>query len=97
MNTNTKNKKSLGIMLDCSRNAVMKPEEVKKFAKLIADMGYNMLQLYTEDTYEIEDEPYITDIQLDEYLINLDMDSTYQIHASLDPLYVPISSLRYEE
>ena len=50
--------KSLGIMLDCSRNAVMKPEKVKEFAKLIADMGYNMLQLYTEDTYEIKDEPF---------------------------------------
>lgn len=53
-----KNKKTLGIMLDCSRNAVMKPGEVKKFAKLISEMGYNMLQLYTEDTYEIEGEPY---------------------------------------
>ena len=49
---------SLGIMLDCSRNAVMKPEKVKEFAKLIAGMGYNMLQLYTEDTYEIKDEPF---------------------------------------
>ncbi|MBP3664009.1 MAG: beta-N-acetylhexosaminidase, partial [Tyzzerella sp.] len=49
---------SLGIMLDCSRNAVMKPEKVKEFAKLIAGMGYNMLQLYTEDTYEIEGEPF---------------------------------------
>jgi len=45
-------------MLDCSRNAVMKPEKVKEFAKLISDMGYNMLQLYTEDTYEITDEPF---------------------------------------
>jgi len=50
--------KSLGIMLDCSRNAVMKPEKVKEFAKLISDMGYNMLQLYTEDTYEIQGEPF---------------------------------------
>ena len=50
--------KTLGVMLDCSRNAVMKPEKVKEFAKLIADMGYNMLQLYTEDTYEIEGEPF---------------------------------------
>ena len=49
---------TLGIMLDCSRNAVMKPEKVKEFAKIIADMGYNMLQLYTEDTYEIKDEPF---------------------------------------
>lgn len=49
---------TFGIMLDCSRNAVMKPEKVKEFAKLISDMGYNMLQLYTEDTYEITDEPF---------------------------------------
>lgn len=50
--------KTLGVMLDCSRNAVMKPEKVKEFAKMIADMGYNMLQLYTEDTYEIQGEPF---------------------------------------
>lgn len=51
-------KKTLGVMLDCSRNAVMKPEKVKEFAKLISDMGYNMLQLYTEDTYEMKGEPF---------------------------------------
>lgn len=50
--------KTLGIMIDCSRNAVMRPEKVKEFAKTISDMGYNMLQLYTEDTYEIEGEPF---------------------------------------
>ena len=50
--------KTLGVMIDCSRNAVMKPQKVKEFAKLIRDMGYNMLQLYTEDTYEITGEPY---------------------------------------
>lgn len=50
--------RSLGIMLDCSRNAVMTPQKVKEFASLIAGMGYNMLQLYTEDTYEIEGEPF---------------------------------------
>lgn len=50
--------KTLGIMLDCSRNAVMKPEKVKEFAKTISEMGYNMLQLYTEDTYEIQGEPF---------------------------------------
>ena len=50
--------KSLGIMLDCSRDAVMKPEKVKEFAKMISAMGYNMLQLYTEDTYEIDGEPF---------------------------------------
>ena len=52
------NHRSLGIMLDCSRNSVMSPQKVKEFASLIAGMGYNMLQLYTEDTYEIGGEPY---------------------------------------
>ena len=50
--------RTLGIMLDCSRNAVMRPGKVKEFAKIISDMGYNMLMLYTEDTYEIEGEPF---------------------------------------
>ena len=50
--------KRFGVMLDCSRNAVMKPEKVKEYADLLLKMGYNMLMLYTEDTYEIPDEPY---------------------------------------
>ena len=45
--------KMLGFMLDCSRNAVMKPAEVKEFASLLKKMGYNTLMLYTEDTYEL--------------------------------------------
>ena len=47
----------LGVMLDCSRNAVMKVSELKKFILMLKKMGYNLLQLYTEDTYEIEGEP----------------------------------------
>ena len=50
--------KRFGVMLDASRNAVMKPEEIKKFALLLKQMGYNMLMLYTEDTYEIPEEPF---------------------------------------
>ncbi len=50
--------KTLTAMIDCSRNGVMKPEKVKEFAKLIKAMGYNALMLYTEDTYEVENEPY---------------------------------------
>ncbi len=49
---------SLGVMLDMSRNAVMKPETVKKFASVISGMGYNALYLYMEDTYEVVNEPY---------------------------------------
>ena len=50
--------KRFGVMLDMSRNAVMKPSEVKKFALTLKKLGYNMIQLYTEDTYEIPEEPY---------------------------------------
>ncbi len=36
----------------------MRPEQVKRFIDVIVKLGYNTLQLYTEDTYEVEDEPY---------------------------------------
>ncbi len=47
-----------GVMVDCSRNGVMKPTELMRFIDIIAKMGYNCLELYTEDTYEVENEPY---------------------------------------
>ncbi|MBR6681207.1 MAG: beta-N-acetylhexosaminidase [Clostridia bacterium] len=50
--------KRFGVMLDMSRNAVMKPDEVKNYARVLKSLGYNMIQLYTEDTYEVEGEPY---------------------------------------
>ena len=50
--------KTLAVMIDCSRNGVMKPEKVKEFALIIKNMGYNAMMLYTEDTYEVENEPY---------------------------------------
>ena len=52
------NEKRFCAMLDCSRNAVMKPEKVKEFAKYLAAFGYNALMLYTEDTYKVKNEPY---------------------------------------
>ena len=51
-------KKYFGVMLDMSRNAVMKPETVNTFVDYISSFGYNMLQLYTEDTYQVQNEPY---------------------------------------
>ena len=47
-----------GVMLDCSRNAVMNLPTLKKWIDLTADMGYNTLLLYTEDTYEVDNQPY---------------------------------------
>lgn len=47
-----------GVMLDMSRNAVMKVSEVKNFMSIIKKMGYNSLELYMEDVFEVQDEPY---------------------------------------
>ena len=52
------NYEHFGVMLDMSRNAVMKVSEVKRMIDCLAKMGYNTLELYCEDTYEIEGEPY---------------------------------------
>lgn len=49
---------TFGVMIDCSRNAVMKISELKQFIALLSRMGYNQVQLYTEDTYEVDNEPY---------------------------------------
>lgn len=48
----------LGVMLDCSRNAVMSVPTLKEWMDIMADLGYNTLMLYTEDTYEVDNQPY---------------------------------------
>lgn len=50
--------KTLGIMLDCSRNAVMTVTHFKEWLRQLALLGYNMAMLYTEDTYQLPGEPY---------------------------------------
>ena len=47
----------LCFMIDCSRNAVLKVETVKKLIRNLSMLGYNCMMLYTEDTYEVEGEP----------------------------------------
>lgn len=49
---------TLGLMMDCSRNAVTNLKSLKKMIRVMALMGYNALMLYTEDTYEIPGQPY---------------------------------------
>lgn len=49
---------TLGLMIDCSRNGVLKLDRLKELLRFMALMGINMLQLYTEDTYQIENEPF---------------------------------------
>jgi len=48
----------ISVMIDTSRNAVMKVNTIKKFIRYAALFGFNALMLYTEDTFEVEDEPY---------------------------------------
>lgn len=47
-----------GAMIDASRNAVLKVSSIKYIIRKMALMGLNTIMLYTEDTYEIEGQPY---------------------------------------
>lgn len=49
---------SLGITLDCSRNAVFTPAEIKSLLCRLALMGINTVVPYTEDTYVVPGEPF---------------------------------------
>ena len=44
-------------MADCSRNAVLTVSAAKRLIDVLHKMGYNMLMLYTEDTYEVDNQP----------------------------------------
>lgn len=47
-----------GTMLDVSRNGVLKVQVIKQFIRYMALMGLNGLMMYTEDTYEVKEQPY---------------------------------------
>lgn len=53
-----KNFNYFGVMIDCSRNAVPNLQALKRFLEILAKMGYNCAMLYTEDTYEVEGQPF---------------------------------------
>lgn len=48
----------LGVMVDCSRNAVPRPETLKKLLQILSRMGYQTVQLYLEDVYQLDGYPY---------------------------------------
>ena len=58
VHTESRSFSRLGIMLDCSRNAVMRPAHFKKWLRRMALMGYNEAMLYTEDTYTLPGEDF---------------------------------------
>ena len=49
---------TVGCQIDCSRNAVMKVESVKRYMDVCCALGMNCILLYLEDTYEVEEYPY---------------------------------------
>ena len=63
MNKQTENNKipfkRFSTSIDCSRNSVVSVEALKRWIDVTSKMGYNVLKLYTEDTYEIEGHPYL--------------------------------------
>ncbi len=48
----------LGVMVDVSRNAVLRVDTLKAWLRRLALMGINTLMLYTEDTYEVPEHPF---------------------------------------
>lgn len=47
-----------GIMLDASRNGVMRVESIQFLLRKMALMGLNVVMMYTEDTFEVKEYPY---------------------------------------
>lgn len=56
--TETRQFETCGAMFDVSRNMVLSVDTAKDFIEYMALMGFNMIMLYTEDTYEMEKYPY---------------------------------------
>ena len=50
---------SCGVMVDVSRGAVLTVPAVKRYIDQMACLGMNVLMLYTEDTYEVPEYPYM--------------------------------------
>ena len=45
-----------GILLDCSRTFVVRPDYFKRWLRRLALLGYNMAMLYTKDAYQVPPE-----------------------------------------
>ena len=50
--------RKFGVMIDCSRNAVMNIAAFRRMVDILSSLGYNTIRMYTEDTYEVDGEPY---------------------------------------
>ncbi len=50
--------KEIGVMIDCSRDAIYPVPVLKDYFEIISKMGFNSVQLYMEDVFEVEGEPF---------------------------------------
>ena len=76
--------RDLGVMIDCSRNAAMTPDSLRRLMRMLCLMGYSSVQLYMEDMFELEGYPYfgygrggysVADLQaLDAYAADLGLE-----------------------
>lgn len=48
----------LGVMINCSQGAIKTVNGLKRLIDVVKKMGYTYIMLYTEDTYEIKEEPF---------------------------------------
>lgn len=55
---NKRNFKELGLFLDVARNGVLKVSKIKEIIDLMAILGFNSLQLYLEDIFELPGYPH---------------------------------------
>lgn len=90
---------NIGIMLDVARNAVINMETFKKYIMLLSLLGYNYLEIYLEDMFEINEEPkygYMRgkysqkDLkELDEFALNygIELIPSIQTLAHLDGIF----------
>jgi len=94
---------SLGIMLDVSRNQVMKVDHLKGWMRRLALSGNNLIMVYAENTYELEDDPFfgymrggytLEELQeLDDYAAALGI----ELVACIQTLGHMMSTLRWRE
>jgi len=85
----------LAYMADCSRNAVLNVASAKQMIEVLALMGYSTFELYMEDTYQIEGQPYFgyfrgaysaEELQeIESYAQQLDSARLFAWHSALFP------------
>lgn len=97
-----------GVMVDCSRNAVLNLDGMRILLMYMAKLGLNLAMLYTEDTYEVKEYPYFGYLrgryteeelkELDDYAFDLGIEMVPCIqtlgHLELALKYEYASSIR---